>query len=369
MMVLGDEDPQTMTPISTTQQLTGVGAESWYALVVTDQLGCMGTKAFTLEKPGEGAEPAWRLGGNTGLNNWLGTNDNTDLVLKANNQPQLRLGADGVTEVLSPIRLSTLDDVDPSTVNNVKLLLLGPDGSVARTSNDPDYPYYPIQPNPCRQLSNGSIVPYWDNGIGKIFTACEPVNVGIGTDNPLAKLDVKGQMYSHRLSVNTYDESAKVTIKEGQPGTQSQFKALEVQNTDSEPVLRVFNDGKIVVGKGAYANTGETPIFLIQNENQQIFKVNNDGIVWAREIKLTLDVFPDYVFNQDYQLMTIEGLSEFISVHGHLPNVPEESEILQDGLNVAKLISTQMEKIEELTLYIIQLNERINELEGQNPQK
>jgi len=358
---------------SSTQQ-TGFSPEVMYAGFAMDELGCFGGEGFMLEKPNGVAnapQAAWGLYGNDangaiippsggGGAAWLGTNDSTDFVMKANNQPQLRLGADGVTELMQQFRLSAFNDL---TAEPLRIPAMGPDGTFL-TALDPDMIFDEV--NPCKVNSNGLHIPRWVSGESKIFTDCNPVNVGIGTNNPLAKLDVRGQTYSQTLSVNTYAQDAKVTIKGGQPGTQNQFKALEVQDTGGEATLRVFNDGKVVIGKGTYANTGETPIFLIQNDGQQILKVNNDGLVWAREIKLSLDVFPDYVFNDGYNLMPIEDLHNFISTKGHLPNVPQEKEIVDNGLNVSELISIQMEKIEELTLYIIQLNERIIELESKH---
>jgi len=347
---------------SQSAQLSNAG-ESAYKLIVHDAAGCEIGEYIELKLPDR---DDWQMNGNTNLqaNQFIGTTDSTDFVMKANNQPQLRLGADGVTELMQQFRLSAFNDL---TAEPLRIPAMGPDGTFL-TALDPDMIFDAV--NPCKVNSNGLHIPRWVSGESKIFTDCNPVNVGIGTNNPLAKLDVRGQTYSQTLSVNTYAQDAKVTIKGGQPGTQNQFKALEVQDTGGEATLRVFNDGKVVIGKGTYANTGETPIFLIQNDGQQILKVNNDGLVWAREIKLSLDVFPDYVFKDGYNLMSIEDLHNFISTKGHLPNVPEEKDIVDNGMNVSELISVQMEKIEELTLYIIELNSRLRtmerELEKQN---
>jgi hypothetical protein len=68
---------------------------------------------------------------------------------------------------------------------------------------------------------------------------------------------------------------------------------------------------------------------------------------------------PDYVFADDYDLMSLDELSAFIAVNSHLPNVPSASDIAADGLNVSQFTLSILEKVEELTLHTIALNDVI----------
>jgi len=72
---------------------------------------------------------------------------------------------------------------------------------------------------------------------------------------------------------------------------------------------------------------------------------------------------PDYVFEEDYDLMTMEELSSYIERHGHLPNVPSRDEIKANGMNFGSMLMNVLEKTEENTLYNIQNNENIKENE------
>ena len=88
------------------------------------------------------------------------------------------------------------------------------------------------------------------------------------------------------------------------------------------------------------------------------------GKIMAEEMRIE-DVigWPDYVFEHDYHLPSIEELKRSITSHGHLPGIPSAEDVHSEGIMVGDMQKRQMEKIEELTLYIIQLHERIAELE------
>ncbi|MEP7265625.1 MAG: SprB repeat-containing protein [Bacteroidota bacterium] len=97
------------------------------------------------------------------------------------------------------------------------------------------------------------------------------------------------------------------------------------------------------------------------------FCVYGNGGVRARNIKLTSQIpFPDYVFNESFTLLPIMDLKNYIENNNHLPDVPTAEEVKKNGLDVEKLLITEMQKIEELTLYIIELEKKINKLEDEN---
>ncbi|MCF6365848.1 MAG: hypothetical protein L3J35_06545 [Bacteroidales bacterium] len=79
----------------------------------------------------------------------------------------------------------------------------------------------------------------------------------------------------------------------------------------------------------------------------------------------TQNPWGDYVFNNNYKLMPLNKLEKFINKNKHLPGVPSAKEIKEKGLNLAETDAVQMVKIEELTLYIIEQNKRIEKLEKQ----
>lgn len=89
-----------------------------------------------------------------------------------------------------------------------------------------------------------------------------------------------------------------------------------------------------------------------------------DGII-TEKLKVavagTAD-WADYVFADEYKLMPLEQVEKFVKENNHLPNVPSAVEVVESGIDVAKMDAKLLEKIEELTLYIIQQQKEINEL-------
>jgi hypothetical protein len=91
-----------------------------------------------------------------------------------------------------------------------------------------------------------------------------------------------------------------------------------------------------------------------------------NGTVKAKKVSVTMLGFPDYVFAADYQLRPLSEVESFINEHKHLPEVPSEKEVVANGLDIGDTQALLMKKMEEMTLYIIQLEKRVNELEAKN---
>jgi hypothetical protein len=94
------------------------------------------------------------------------------------------------------------------------------------------------------------------------------------------------------------------------------------------------------------------------------FQVMGDGDIYGREVYLTVGTFPDYVFDENYDLMSLSQLKEYIDINKHLPGIPSATEISANDnkVKIAEIQTKLLEKVEELTLYIIDLQNQINEL-------
>jgi hypothetical protein len=86
-----------------------------------------------------------------------------------------------------------------------------------------------------------------------------------------------------------------------------------------------------------------------------------NGPVRARSLTLSQQGWPDYVFDSSYRLMPLKEVKNYIQQNSHLPGVPSAAEISRDGLSVGDIQATLMKKIEELTLYNIQQEKRIDQ--------
>jgi hypothetical protein len=126
-------------------------------------------------------------------------------------------------------------------------------------------------------------------------------------------------------------------------------------------------------------SSGNNSAILTLNGNQvtigQItpangYKLSVGGKAICEELKVQLQGnWPDYVFKKDYQLKSFDELRSFIQQNNHLPNIPKASELEKTGIEVGEMQRKMMEKIEELTLYILQLEQQMQEMKKQLPSK
>ncbi len=219
------------------------------------------------------------------------------------------LQVDGHTTLEKSLKLNGLRD---STLVDDEVILIDSTGKLKRGGDLKSLVYSQPALPPCKDDAGGNITPaspIWLNGPGKLYTsyACVPdVKVGIGQNNPNSKLHI-----TTALNKNTHP---------------------------------------LIIDKRIQGNP--TPYKLLE--------LDNNGLLYAREVKVNLDSWPDYVFDASYPLMPLNELQVFIQQNNHLPNVPNACEMEEAGINVAESNVMLMEKIEELTLYLIQMKEQLD---------
>lgn len=142
----------------------------------------------------------------------------------------------------------------------------------------------------------------------------------------------------------------------------------------------VATDPLFVIGNGASAVAASNALTvfkngktLIENPNLAGFMGTPDGYllfvqqgILAEKVKVavaTTAYWSDYVFDEQYKLKSIEDLESFVKTNKHLPNIPSAEEVVKNGIDMATMDARLLEKIEELSLYIIQQNKRIEALE------
>nr|WP_299340997.1 fibronectin type III domain-containing protein [Allomuricauda sp.] len=99
------------------------------------------------------------------------------------------------------------------------------------------------------------------------------------------------------------------------------------------------------------------------------YKLAVEGKIRSREVRVDQDNWPDYVFEDDYDLPSIEEVERFIKTKGHLLNIPSAQEIEENGVPLGKMDKLLLQKIEELTLYIIEMKKEIRILERRIEEK
>jgi hypothetical protein len=94
-----------------------------------------------------------------------------------------------------------------------------------------------------------------------------------------------------------------------------------------------------------------------------LLELENNGLLRSRKIRIDLDSWSDFVFEEDYQLMPLADLKIYITENKHLPEIPSEEELVEEGLDLAEMNKLLMQKVEELTLYLLDQNDKTEELQ------
>ncbi|MGS2741704.1 hypothetical protein [Sinomicrobium sp. M5D2P17] len=181
-------------------------------------------------------------------------------------------------------------------------------------------------------------------------------NVGIGTTAPNAK-----------LHINSSENGAIQIHREGYPD-----KYLDIWHGTSGAVIDAINTttGLLYLG---YANP--VNVYLakaggsvgIGTTNINGWKLAVNGNIRAKEIKVETG-WSDFVFEDSYNLPTLEEVEQHIKEKGHLKDIPSAKEVEANGIFLGEMDAKLLQKIEELTLYTIQLQKEVNALSAENQQ-
>ena len=191
--------------------------------------------------------------------------------------------------------------------------------------------------------SPGAMIFYPGNSEHVRFTANG--YVGIGTPNPADKLHIDLDNNGEFIFENMGSAAAQIRNRTGNLILNAQ--AVELEDNTGE-VMRIVG-GKIGIGT-----------------TNPKSKLAVNGEIRATKVKVLTDIsVPDYVFEPDYDLPSLKTVKAFITEHKHLPEIPSAAEIEADGMELADMNLRLLKKVEELTLYQIELLERLEKAEAE----
>ena len=273
-------------------------------------------------------------------------------------------------------------------------------------------------------LSAAASGSYWALNGGSLFNN-NAGNVGIGTNTPVSLLTIKtpinttgfthiggsdsiilfeavggvsaaiGTSTNHALRLVTAGQgkmsiypAGEVVVGSNQTGAFGKFTVATLNN--SYGISHLGEGGNILAtrmggtsaGIGTFSPTnmrifsnGISAIFIAEatgnvgiGTDNPTYKLSVNGNIRSKEIVVETG-WADYVFDEHYNLKPLDEVEKYIQQHNHLPNIPTAKEIETNGLNLGDTQKKMMEKIEELTLYLIEANKRIEKLEQQNKEK
>jgi hypothetical protein len=174
------------------------------------------------------------------------------------------------------------------------------------------------------------------NSLSMLFLG-ENGRVGIGTRTPETRLDVSGSFKAWSADIAATVTANDLSVKDA---------TITNSITANDLSVRTANIAHL---------TGTTIADNLRVEN----------LLCAKEVKVQLATcWPDYVFAKDYNLLPLSEVEQFINENQHLPNIPSAAEVAVNGIELGEMNAKLLLKVEELTLYIIQMEKRLAELES-----
>lgn len=213
---------------------------------------------------------------------------------------------------------------------------------------------------PSSAVLSGSAI----NGLGIISVSDIRFNAG-GEDDSKQRMVLKG---NGMVGVGTMSPTARLHIQQGQDDGGEQLRigrgsgAVRFVQENNKDNLYLYN-----------SDASKLYMLWKENGNVGIGSTNPDakltvkGTIHAEEVKIDLNVpGPDYVFDASYNLPSLEELNAYIKINRHLPEVPSACAMEENGVNLGEMNMILLKKVEELTLYVIELKKEGDKQRVQN---
>jgi hypothetical protein len=189
-----------------------------------------------------------------------------------------------------------------------------------------------------------------------------------GGDNPKVMLSNEGgkviifideRNYYQRFTIRTFAQGMGEQ-NDWFANWQTVDEPLSGLNTVEVPYENSFK-GMINFPNGIWNTSGSVGIGTTNPDQKLTVK----GKIHAEEVIIDLAVPADYVFKPNYKLMPLNQVEQFVRTNSHLPEIPSATEITKNGLNMGEMQNKLLQKVEELTLYLIDKNKEIQSLQYQ----
>ena len=200
---------------------------------------------------------------------------------------------------------------------------------------------------------NGTLMEFFGDSANNRFINVG-ANLGIGTTTPGARLHVRTESNATYLFLDNPSRNWGISSHTGN------FYISD--KTGNKDFFAIKNNGNVAIGTNINLNGVQDRLF-VDGSVKIRGNTSIDGTITTKKVVVTLDGWSDFVFDEDYKLIPLDQVEEMIKKQHHLPDIPSEKEVMDQGVSVGEMQSKLLQKIEELTLYTIQQNKQIKALE------
>ncbi|RPH34051.1 MAG: hypothetical protein EHM93_02505 [Bacteroidales bacterium] len=170
-------------------------------------------------------------------------------------------------------------------------------------------------------------------------------NIGIGTTSPTSIFEVNGSVNDKwTSSIKNDGGSSKGLLVEVGYGGNDASTIMQLGDANGNTRATFKSNGNVGIG--------------ITNPQ---YKLTVEGTIAAREVKVTAEFWSDFVFHPNYKLRTLGEVEQFIKTNSHLPEIPTAAEVKANGVGLGEMNAKLLQKVEELTLYLIEQNKTLKE--------
>lgn len=207
-------------------------------------------------------------------------------------------------------------------------------------------------------------------------------NVGIGTSSPDRRLHVYGGSFLEgdveisgctTIGYGFQKLSCGVAFSEDLAWGSSyigfnatrigqQWRCVSDSRHNGGAVIWATMDGDILFANIPSSGGVACSVSDLDVKNNINLKLGSDGKLYAKGVVVTLNDWPDYVFDDNYEMRSLGETEQYIKENGHLPGVPSAAEVETSGIELGEMNRILLQKIEELTLQLIELQNKINEI-------